>query len=153
MELFIPPYDINRGWMKGMIDRGRKTGAVFVKCITVSGWPTTYALKNLKRGDLVGAVGSLSMMNSRESKDGTYILQEKIGIRIEKIEKIMGNAIKKDRNNIPRAPTMMGSPQQYNRQDQKEPDRNIGSYGMQEPDERFEKENGILDDTEFNFED
>lgn len=144
MKFVVPPYDISKEWLRAMISQGRKTGSVFIYGITIEGWPTIYALKNLKRGDLVGAVGNLSMMNSKEGQDGNYRLQEKPGIRIREIQKIMGNVLKSDKRQIARAPTMIAPGQSQTRQNRMP--ENPGSY------QRDNRDNGILDDTEFNFE-
>lgn len=142
MKLVVPPYDISKEWLHSMISQGRKTGSVFIYGITIDGWPTRYALKNLKRGDLVGVVGNLSMMSSKEGKDGNYRLQEKPGIRIREIQKIMGNVLKNDTSKISRAAPMIGSPSQIKQAKTSVPE-NPGSY---------QRDNRILDDTEFNFE-
>lgn len=146
MKFVVPPYDISKEWLRSMISQGRKTGSVFIYGITIEGWPTVYALKNLKRGDLVGVVGNLSMMNSKENdgERGKYKLQEKPGIRIREIQKIMGNVLKNDTSKIARAPTMISPGQSQARQNRMP--ENHGSY------QRGNRDNGILDDTEFNFE-
>lgn len=144
MKFVVPPYDISKEWLRSMISQGRKTGSVFIYGITIDGWPTVYALKNLKRGDLVGVVGNLSMMNSKEGKDGNYRLQEKPGIRIREIQKIMGNVLKNDTSKIARAPTMIAPGQPRPKQNRMP--ENPGSF------QRENRDNGILDDTEFNFE-
>lgn len=154
MSLGIAPFDAKRDWLRKMISEGRKTGYVFANAITISGETTNYALKALKRGDMISLSGSLSMMNAKkiDSDRFNYTLEQKIGIRIERFEILCRDFLKSDKRNIPQTPTMIGLPrqvarQQYPIQSPKESNRmpdNSGSY---------QKDNGILDDTEFNFED
>lgn len=148
MELGIPPFGADKNWLKRMISEGRKTGYVFARAITVSGRTTIEALKFLNRGDLISASGSLSMMSQKELDNG-YTLPSTIGIRIERFEKIMSNFLKVDTSKIARAPTMIGSPGTKPRVTQNEKENN----GIQENPGHYQRDTGILDDTEFNFED
>lgn len=152
MSLGIPPFGANKDWLKKMISDGRKTGYVFANAITVDGWITAYSLKNLQRGDLISIFGSLSMMNEKNIDGTDFILHQKIGIRIERIEKIVSGFMKYDKQKIAKSVSMIrpagtgGDKTNRNTYQNKENNRlqdHPGSYQM---------ENRILDDTEFNFE-
>lgn len=148
MEIGIPPFGADKDWLKKMISEGRKTGYVFANAITVEGYTTAYALKNLQRGDLISILGSLSMMNEKEVVGGNYKLHQKIGIRIERIEKLVSSFMKYDKQKIARS-TMIRAPGMSNQQVKKRSDEN---NSMPEKLGSYQRETGILDDTEFNFE-
>lgn len=150
MELGIPPFGADKDWLKKMISEGRKTGYVFANAITVEGYTTAYALKNLQRGDLISILGSLSMMNAKEVGGGNYKLHQKIGIRIERIEKLVSSFMKYDKQKIARSATMVRAPGMSNQQGRKISNEN---NSMPEKLGSYQRETGILDDTEFNFED
>lgn len=150
MELGIPPFGADKDWLKKMISEGRKTGYVFANAITVEGYTTAYALKNLQRGDLISILGSLSMMNAKEVDGGNYKLHQKIGIRIERIEKLVSSFMKYDKQKIARSATIVRTPGMSNQQGRKISNEN---NSMPEKPGSYQRETGILDDTEFNFED
>lgn len=151
MSLGIPPFGANKDWLKKMISDGRKTGYVFANAITVDGWITAYSLKNLQRGDLISIFGSLSMMNEKNIEGTDFILHQKIGIRIERIEKLVSGFMKYDKQKIAKSVSMIkpvgNSVDKMNRNTY----QNREDNRMQENPENYQMDNRILDDTEFDF--
>lgn len=134
-----------------MIREGRKTGYVLITAITESGWPSVYALKNLKRGDIISVVGCLTMTNNAY-KHGCNSTYQDVGIRISKLEKIGENkkyksAIQAKSSNYN---TIIKSPGSQKNQSQSQSEKNLNQVNQKG---ESTSDDGILDDTEFNFED
>lgn len=131
-----------RKWIINQERENKKTGRIIIGAITEAGPRSEYALKALKRGDMISFRGALDYVKKDEPL---------LGVRIETLDKITSNCLRKDyRKTHPtiRSPQQSQSRQQYSEKTAKD---GYGSYHAKQ-NYQVQQDKSILDDTEFNFE-